>query len=345
MPDRTLPPGQEALTALPLPDGSAVPHEIMILPAPLEAMHTVDGRGPFRLTDVQGMIARSMDPRRNGGRLVIDVNHSTDKLGAIGGEAPARGWITGLSARDGAVFAKVEWTEAGRAMVAAREYRSISPVIVAPEGEVRQVLRASLTNDPALLGLATLNTPNRETPMNDLLVRLAKKLGKPDTATADELLTAIPDPQAAVTLTALQGQVTLLCAALGVSDIAAALPMAEALKAKGASVETLSAQVAALEKASKMQAAEAWMAGEIAAMRGVPADKRQGLIELFTSKPDEARAIVALYPLLGGTGTSATPPAQGGAVTLTAEQKAVAAALGIPEAKFLETLKAEKESR
>ena len=43
--------------------------------------------------------------------------------------------------------------------------------------------------------------------------------------------------------------------------------------------------------------------------------------------------------------TGKAPPAGGEITALNAEQKAVAAALGIPEAKFLETLKSEKEAR
>lgn len=333
-----------ALTALPLPDaGGVAPDEIMLLPAPLTDLRTVDGRGPYRLADAAGMIARSMGQRRNGGKLPIDVNHSTEKLGAMGFEAPARGWITGMLVRDGALWAQVEWTEAGRVMVAAREYLSISPVIVPDAlGQVLRILGASLTNDPALLGLLTLTT--RETPMDDLLARLAAKLGQPATATPEECLTAIPDPAATVTLTALQAEVVQLCAALGVKDIGAARVAVDALRAGAADVVTLTAKVAALETASQRQAADAWMAAEIAARRGIPADKREGLVQLFTRDPEQARTVAALYPALGTTHTAATPPGgTGGAVTLTAEQRGIAAALGVSEDKYLAELTAAKQ--
>lgn len=339
------PPAPVVLSALPLPlQGGVAPDEIMLLPAPMTDMRTIDGRGPFKLLDVDGLLARSMGQPRNGGKLPIDVNHSTEKLGSIGFEAPARGWITALLVRDGALWARVEWTEAGRAMVAAREYLSISPVIEPDaQGRVLRIRGASLTNDPALLGLATLTT--RETPMDHLLARLAAKLGKPETTPADELLTAIPDPQATVALTALQADVALLCASLGVKDIGAARVAVDALRSSAASVETLTAKVAALEAAGARQAAEAWMAGEIAAKRGIPADKRDGLVQLFTRDPEQARVIAALYPALGATHLGATPPTEGGAVTLTAEQTEAARALGISEDAYLKTLKAEKEQR
>jgi phage I-like protein len=342
-PDPLAPVALSALS-LPLPGaGGAAPSEIMLLPAPLWNMRTVDGRGPFRLSDVDGLIARSMGQPRNGGKLPIDVNHATEKLGALGMEAPARGWITGLSARDDGIWAQVEWTEAGRAMVAAREYLSISPVIMRDaKGVVTRILGASLTNDPALLGLATLTT--RETPMNDLLARLAQRLGKPETSTAEELLTAVPDPAAAVMLTALQGEVTALCSTLGVKDIGGARAAVDALRAGVANVETLTAKVTALETASQRQAAEAWMAGEIAAKRGIPADKREGLIEMFCRDADQAKSVAALYPALGAALPGGGAPA-GVVVTLTAEQAQVARTLAVSDADFLKSLNAKQEAR
>jgi phage I-like protein len=321
MPDLSASLSPVFLTALSLPDaGGAAPSEIMLLPAPLSDMRTVDGRGPWRLSDPQSLIARSMGLNRNGGKLRIDVNHATEKLGRIGMEAPARGWITSLFVRDDALWANVEWTEAGRAMVAAREYLSISPEIIPDaNGEISQIVGASLTNDPALLGLATLTT--RENSMSDLLAPFAAKLGKPATTPSAELLAAMPDPQVVVQLTALQADVATLLTALGVKDIGAAKAAVEALQTQRTTVETLTAQVAALEKASKTQAAEAWMASEIAAKRGIPADKRAGLIELFTRNPDEARHVASLYPVLAEqTHLGGTPPGAGAAVTLTAEQ-------------------------
>jgi phage I-like protein len=345
-PDPLAPVALSALS-LPLPgESGAAPSEIMLLPAPLWNMRTVDGRGPFRVADIDLLVARSMGQPRNGGKLPIDVNHATQKLGAMGMEAPARGWITGLTVRDDGLWAQVEWTEAGRAMVAAREYLSISPVIVPDaKGVVTQILGASLTNDPALLGLATLTT--RETPMNDLLVRLAAKLGKPATATAEECLTALPDPAAAVMLTALQGEVATLCSELGVKDLQAALAMAPALKAKADRVETLTAKVAALETAQARQAAEAWMAGEIAGKRAIPADRRAKLVELFTRDPEEAKFIASTYGSLADvTHLGGTPPGGGGdgvqaltvaqitakATTLMAERKAAGLPITFTEA-------------
>jgi phage I-like protein len=320
-----------ALTAQPLTDGSAAaPDEIHLLPAPLTDLRAIDGRGPWRVSDPVGLISRSMGLRRNGGKLRIDVNHATEKLGAMGFEAPARGWITGLVARDTGIWAKVEWTEAGRAMVAGREYLSISPEIIPDaSGEVRQIRGASLTNDPALLGLATLTTA--EKPMNDLVARLAKKLGKPETASAEELLTAVPDPNAAELLTALQADVTALCTVLGVKDAKAALTAVDALKTKADTVEALTSRLAAVETGQKRDKAEAWMAGEIAKGRLIPADKRKGLIELFTRDEADARGIAALYNSAAATAHLRDDPPAGATEMLTAGDVTAKAQLLIAE--------------
>ena len=52
----------------------------------------------------------------------------------------------------------VQWTDKARAMIAAREYRYISPVFPynAVTGEVQKIVGLGLTNNPALPGLANL---------------------------------------------------------------------------------------------------------------------------------------------------------------------------------------------
>jgi hypothetical protein len=325
----------------------------MLLPAPLSRLSTVewDKRGPWRVEDPEALIAQSMGQARNGGKLPIDVNHSTQKLGEMGFEAPARGWITAMLVRDGALWARVEWTEAGRAMVAAREYLSISPVIMPDAaGVVRRILGASLTNDPALMGLATLTT--RETPMNDLLAQLARKLGKPDTATAEECLTAIPDPAAAVALTALQADVATLLAALGAKDMKEAVVAAKGFQSAASQVETLTARLLAVERAGKRQAAEAWMASELSAKRGIPQSDQEDLILLHMEDPGRAKKYARLHPALGEiTHLGGTPPGAGSlAVTLTADQVTAKANALIAERKaagaditFLEAIQAVSE--
>jgi hypothetical protein len=108
------------------------------------------GKGPWRLTDAAAVITASLA----GGRdLVIDYDHQSEYSArpGVGGTAPAAGWITQLEHREDGIWGQVTWTEAGAAAVAAREYRYLSPVFqFDAAGQAKRLLRAGLTNTPAL---------------------------------------------------------------------------------------------------------------------------------------------------------------------------------------------------
>ena len=92
--------------------------------------------------------------------LVIDYEHQTINSEKNGQPAPAAGWFKRMVWREGAgLFAvDVQWTDKARAMIAAKEYRYISPVFPynAVTGEVLKIVGLGLTNNPALPGLANL---------------------------------------------------------------------------------------------------------------------------------------------------------------------------------------------
>jgi len=134
-----------------------------------------DGRGPYLLADAPALIAASMQ----AGKLPLDENHSTDLAAPKGEPSPARGWLVQMESRADGIWARVEWTEEGRALVAGHAYRGISPVFTTDEkGTLTRILRAALTNNPNLTDLATLHNP--ENSMD--LPRLRSLLGLPDTA-------------------------------------------------------------------------------------------------------------------------------------------------------------------
>lgn len=63
--------------------------------------------------------------------LVIDYEHQSLNSGYNGAPAPAAGWIKKLEIRDNGVFAvEVEWTDDAKALIEAKKYKYISPVIV-----------------------------------------------------------------------------------------------------------------------------------------------------------------------------------------------------------------------
>ena len=142
-------------------------------PAPAGTIATVDQRGPYRAVDLAALASASLADA--GGRLPIDENHATDRAAPEGRPSPARGWIVALEARADGLWGKVEWTEAGRALMAAREYRFTSPVIRHLEnGTITAVLRTALTNTPNLRGITALNS---EKDTMDLLSQLRAPLG------------------------------------------------------------------------------------------------------------------------------------------------------------------------
>lgn len=332
------------MAAMDLPVGADVPEWVHLLPAD-NTIRTFDGRGPYRVADASAVIAASMADERG---MLIDENHSTDKIGQQGGEAPARGWIKELQARADGIWGRVDWNASGRALLADRAYRGISPVFFHTKaGEVLQILRASLTNVPNIKNLTALNmAQNMESPMTleAFLARLAEKLGLPASATPDDIMVAIPAKSAEKPYEAMQSAMASIGTALGVDggNGAAVLAAIQALQASQATTATQAARIAALETAQRRGAADAWMANHLSAKRGIPVDKREGLIALHMQDAVQAEAIAKMYPDLGPASLTTTPPADPQMIpALNAEQKAVADQLGQPHDKFLAALQAD----
>lgn len=110
--------------------------------------------------------------------LVIDYDHQTVLAKQNGQPAPAAGWINNVVWREGqGLFAVgVKWTEKAMQMLAAGEYRYISPVFSFNHvtGQVERLLSVGLTNNPGLSGLtdlaqlaANLPQPNDSPPESD----------------------------------------------------------------------------------------------------------------------------------------------------------------------------------
>ncbi|MCC6360405.1 MAG: hypothetical protein IT450_16825 [Phycisphaerales bacterium] len=102
--------------------------------------------------------ARCVDAYRRLGRdLVIDYEHAGLSGARFKGEAPAAGWIKSLRWDDRrGLLARVQWTAKARAMIQNREIRYLSPVYTSDGGQLRELLAASLTNDPAMIDPAAL---------------------------------------------------------------------------------------------------------------------------------------------------------------------------------------------
>ena len=153
--------------------------------------------------------------------IVIDYEHQTLLSAENGQKAPAAGWFTaeGMEWRDpstssgrtelGGLYAKVEWTEAARLHIEAKEYRFISPVIFYDKktGAVKKILNAALTNNAAIDGMEEVSarltavfTQEEKLNMNleELLEQLRWMLNLPTLATPEEVLAELQKATAAI---------------------------------------------------------------------------------------------------------------------------------------------------
>lgn len=94
--------------------------------------------------------------------VVIDYEHQTLNSAENGKEAPAAGWIKGVSLEwregEGLFATPVDWTERGAGYIKAKEYRYLSPVFSydTRTGAVLDLLHVGLTNYPAIDNLQPL---------------------------------------------------------------------------------------------------------------------------------------------------------------------------------------------
>ena len=332
-----------------LPEGQDVPEWVHLFPR--GTVETYDGRGPFELDDPEAVIRESLTHKA---RVVIDENHSTDLAAKAGLPAPARGYIVEMQARADGIWARVEWNGAGKELLQDRAYWGISPVFQHDgKGRVIRILRASLTNDPALRGLAALAT---EEPENPTMKSIAARLGLAEDATEEQILAAI-DKLKEKPKTEMAAETTLAAVgtALGVegSDGKAILAAARLVKAGTGAAEDLKTELAAvkgeldgLKQAEKRRASETYIDQALREGRaGVNKGNREELVLLHMETPKAVEQLIGGAPRLIGSGSNARvqPPApKDGEIALSHEQRHAAKLLGIAEKDFATTLAAER---
>lgn len=227
-----------------------VPGQTAVRLLPAGTFRAADGSGrptdapSWRLdADIAGVLIARHNARAS--RRVVDYEHQTLHAAQNGQPAPAAGWITALSYRESdGLYAEIEWSEKAAAMIAAGEYRYLSPVFhYDSTGQVLDILMAGLTNNPGLDGLTDLAAlsavfenlpPDQETkPMKLLLAAL----GLAETATEAEAVAALD------ALKTQSGQVASLTAEIATLKAAAPDP---AKFVPADAVVTMQAQIAAL---------------------------------------------------------------------------------------------------
>ena len=297
-----------------------------------------DGRGPYT-ADLAAIMRDSM----TSGRLVLDECHATDLAAPRGEPAPARGWIVELQQRADGIWGRVEWTETGRALMADKSYRGISPCIaVTRNGTIKRVLRASLTNDP---NLPLKHLHSRSSDMDELTqIRNALALG-PD-ATIEAILAAI---------NAMKGEESDLMSRLikaSGADAKAVTTVAQlethlqaARAARGTEAElrqtvvSLQSQLQTLAASAARDKAVQFVDGAIAAGKPIK-PLRDHYISRHAADPKAVETEINALMSINDGGIN-TPPKAGDSVkALTSEQKHLCAQMGISEESYLKELQA-----
>ena len=275
--------------------------------------------------------------------MPFDYEHQTQLSATNGQPAPASGWVKDMVAIAGrGLYAAVEWTAKAKAMIEAKEYRYVSPVISYDEdGVIRRVAMGALTNDPGLvLGEVTLtavddgnefpNQPTGERSMSELLVSLRAALGFTAETTADSCLAAVTALKAkADEVNASATQLATLKA--NQFDAAKHVPV-EVHQAISTELATLKASASKAEQSSLIEAL--LKAGKL-----VPAQKAWAetqTVESLKAFTKDAPAVVPGSTQSDGKGAQA-PSASG----LNEEQLKVCKALGLKPDDYAKRLAAE----
>lgn len=307
-------------SAIPLADGDAVPEWLHLLPA--GEARTQDGRGPYRVTDAAQLIRASLNAV---GKLPLDENHSTDLAAPKGEPAPARGWIVELQHRADGIWGRVDWTEAGRALVQDKAYRGISPVIMhRKDGAVTAILRASLTNTPNIIGLASLHQEEHEMDLKTLLI---EALGLDGEADDDAIVAAVKakvegsaeEPDAAALQSAVHTAISPIAKALGLADNADAQAVLSSVTglasgtdgrvvALQAEIVGLTGKIDTLSSNAKRKDAEAFVDGAIRAGRVGLKPVRDEYVAMHMEDPTRAEKLINAMPALNNSATSAQAP-------------------------------------
>lgn len=305
------------MSSLPLSvEGSdaGAPEWIQILPATQGALETYDKRGPYRVDDIDAVIAASFANARNG-KIPVDQDHAIAKAAPQGNPAPSRGWITEMQARDDGLYAKVKWTKAGAELVADGAYGGVSPVLMhTKDKRIVSIREVSLVNRENLRGLAALQSEED----SEMLEELIKMLELDEGATEEQVMSAIKAMKKKPEAAEMSEDLGKIAKALDLDEGTDAEKIVEAAQAAQTAVTastdteklvtSLQAEVVVLRDKDKERDAQAAIAAERAKGKGIGAATEKVLVSLhMEGKMDAFNEMVAAQSDLSTTHTTDTP--------------------------------------
>lgn len=150
---------------------------------PIGSFSGRDGRS-WITNEPEAVIAASLQYNK----LPFDMEHATELKGPQGDPAPAYGWITDLKIDGDQIWARVEWTPDGAALIQGKKYLYYSPAFhFTADGLVTKLSSVGLTNKPNLF-VPALNSENTDMKLPE---QIAAALGLGADATIESGVTAI----------------------------------------------------------------------------------------------------------------------------------------------------------
>ncbi len=288
-------------------------------------------KGTFKFTEASGR--RCMEKAAEyGNDYAIDYAHAM--LNPFANDpaesGKAAGWFK-CDVRNGALWASdVRWTPKARQMLIDKEYRYISPAFERDEaGEIQSLLNVALTNIPATNNLAPLmasqNAVDATPPEAPKMKYLITLLGLSENATEAEVAAAVQKIIAGS---------TQLLSFTGKSNASEALGIVQAWKLDAEKLSVATTELASMKAANAKAEVEGLVKEALSARKLTPAQepwaremgaKDIGMFKAFLSV---ATPVLSTNP--------ATEPSQTSLTTLSAEETAVAAQMGVDLKKLAE---------
>ena len=318
------------------------PTEILLLPAGEVRTRPNDGRPSWHNTDPAAVVTASAQLAQD---LPIDFEHQTQRAKDNGQPAPASGWIKRVFERDGAVWGAVEWTAEAARMVAAKQYRFISPVFSYDPSsrKVQRILGAALVNEPALYMPALARAGDNGGTM-DFLEKIRAAFGLGPAATEDEMIaaaTAVRETRDAMRATAAVEKYE----AQGRISPATREPMLALARRDPDGFEAFAAGMPVSDENGETRAQAA--VDRCTTQGRVPPAARGQALALARRDPDGFEAFVSALPALtaGPLVPPGAPTHRAGAGALDATETAAARALGLTAEQYQESRQALAQAR